>query len=110
MISWFIKEENWQPFFRYSKPDMLGLINPLPAKELVLLMQFLQKFNEEFYPKARPSRNISLLELGFFWAYINSQNLSKSSYDISVADGKCFLMGIIWCLKGIERVKQRGYI
>ena len=92
----------------WYKPDMLGLINPLPAKELVLLMQFLQKFNKEFYPKARPTRNGSLLELGFFWAYMNSWNSSKASYDVSVADGKRFLMGIIWCLKGTERVKQRG--
>ena len=83
----------WNPF-----------LNPFPAKEFVL------SFKNEFCKQATPARNVHFLEHGIFWAYAHSQNMSKESYDIFLADGKHFLVATVGCHKSREGVNVQLHI
>ena len=83
----------WNPF-----------LNPFPAKEFVL------SFKNEFCKQATPARNVHFLEHGIFWAYAHSQNMSKESYDIFLADGKHFLVATVGCHNRREGVNVQLHI
>lgn len=86
---------------QFNSHDMLALkrINPFPAKESMLLMQFFLRqlvlwarsntegyirvnssFQKELRRQVRLTRNVNFLDPVLFWAPMNSQTLGRMSY------------------------------
>jgi len=63
----------------------------------MFLSSWCSSFQKESHGKAKPTRNIYFLELGFSWACMTSWNSSRSSYVFSPMD-------IRRCHKGKEKV------